>query len=131
MQCEPPTLLFISSPFVRLYYSGLSVRCSAADQTNVWTIALTELVFIFGATFSIKGKDVAWSTYYTENIWLDYLSEGILVRLLVKILVTVVYFGLYKFSLRMESDPVLMALGLKRSIKKDWGRTPTRDGFVC
>lgn len=35
MQYERPTMLFVPSPFVLAYFSGVVMRGSAADQTGI------------------------------------------------------------------------------------------------
>lgn len=90
-----------------------------ADQTRVWTFALTEFVPMAGAMFIINDIWEACSTHYTGNLLLDPVFRGLLLRLSAKNLDVLVYFGLYKFTLRMKTDTVLTALAFKQHMDAD------------
>lgn len=47
------------SLFVLAYYSGGAMRGSAMDQTRIWTIDMTEYVFMAGAMSIVGDKDGA------------------------------------------------------------------------
>lgn len=81
-------------PFVPVYYIGVSMRASAANQTTVWTAVLTGYVFIPRAMFIVNAKDGAWSTYYCGNLHLFHVSGGLLFHLPIKIPEKLEYFGL-------------------------------------
>lgn len=103
---------------------------SAADQTRIWIIALTNFLFTAGAVFFVNAKAGACSTYYSGNLRYDHVSEGPLFWLSVNILATLTYFGLYKFALRMRTDPLLATLAFKRFVEVDSGKTVTKHGFL-
>lgn len=63
MPCEPTTLLFVSSPFAQLYCNGFAMWGSTADQTRIWTIALTDFVLMAGEMFNVGARDGTSSTY--------------------------------------------------------------------
>lgn len=100
MQYEPLTLFFVFSPFVLAYYSGVAMQGSGASQTRIWTIALTEFVFIARAMFIVNDKDGACLICYTGSLRFDHVSWGLLFRLPAKILDSLVYFGLYKATIK-------------------------------
>lgn len=106
------------------------MRGSAADQTRISTISLTEFVFYGGAIFITNDKDGAFSTYYTGNLRLDHVFGRLWFQLSAKFLDTLVYFGLYKFALRMETDPVLTALTFMGCMEVDWDKKAAKDGSV-
>lgn len=62
-QYKLPALLFFPSPFVPACYISVAMRGSAADQTQVRTIALSEFVFMTGAMFIVNIKDGVCLTY--------------------------------------------------------------------
>lgn len=69
--CYLPFLLFVLA-----YYSDVAMPGSATDQTRIWTIALTEYVFMAGAVFIVNAKDGVCSTYYSVNLRFDHTSGG-------------------------------------------------------
>lgn len=58
------------------------------------------------------------------------VSGSLLFRFLVKILGALKYFGLYRFSQRMGTDPVMTAMVFHWSSKVDCERTAVCDRFV-
>lgn len=96
-QYELPILLFVPTPLILTYYSRLGLRRSTDDQTRMWIVYLTEYVFMSRAMFVVNAEDRACPSYYTWNQRFDNLSDGILFRLLEKILDALRYLGLYKF----------------------------------
>lgn len=89
------------------------MRGSATEQTEIWTIALTDFVFMAGVMFIVNDKDAACLTCDTENFRFQKVFGWIRFRLSAKILDTLLYSGLYRFALRMETDPVLTVLAFK------------------
>lgn len=79
LQQEASILLFVPMPLILAYYSGFAIRGSTDDQTRVWTIALTEYVFMAGYMFLINARDGAYLSYYTYNSWFDNLSINLVV----------------------------------------------------
>lgn len=53
---KDPVLLIVLTPLVLFYYSGLAVQGSADDKSCVWTIALTEYVFMAEATLVVRAQ---------------------------------------------------------------------------
>lgn len=78
IQYEPLTLLFVRSSFVLAYYSVVAMRGSAADQIRIWTIALSEYVFMARAMFIVNAKNGACSTYHIGNLQLSHVYLGLL-----------------------------------------------------
>lgn len=72
----------------------------------------------------------ACATYYFGNLLFDHVYGEPLFRLMAKILDPLAYFGVYKFSLHTETDPVLTSLAVKRCMEVDWDKTSSKDGFV-
>lgn len=69
-----------------------------------------------------------YSTYYTEDIRFDHVSVGLLTRPPAKILDIIVYSGLYTFSSRTGTDPVLTAIAFKQCMAVGWGKKATKNG---
>lgn len=63
MQYEPPTLVFVSSPFILAYYNVVTMPGSVADQTWIWKIALTKFLFMAGVMAIVNSKNGPCSTY--------------------------------------------------------------------
>lgn len=93
------------------------MRGSAADPTQVWTIALTEFVFMACVMFIINVQYGAYSMYYTGNLRFDLIPRALFSSFRQKTLGIMAYLGLYNFALRMGTDPVLVVLVFKRYIE--------------
>lgn len=102
-------LVLMPTPFILTNYSGLLLLGSAEDQTRVWTISLSEYVFMSSAMFVIGARNGACTSYYTLNHWFDNLSGSLLSPLLDKLLNVLRYFCLYKLRLQMGTDPLMTA----------------------
>lgn len=85
MQYQPPTLLFVPSPFLMGYHGDLVMCGSAAEETRILTLTLTECVTMAGAMSIANARNKACSTYYMGSLWFDNASEGLLFRLPSKI----------------------------------------------
>lgn len=96
-------LLFVPTPLLLSYYSGMSLRRFADDQTCIWTVELTEYKFMAGMVFVISASDGACHSYYSYNLWLDHVRGSLLLRLTRKILKNVKLLALYKFISRMST----------------------------
>lgn len=59
-------------------YSSLVARGSVDDKNRVLTVALTEYVFMVGATFAVIAKDLLTLWYQTVNPLLNDFSTGLL-----------------------------------------------------
>lgn len=70
------SLLLIPSPFEQLYYSGVTMLASAADQKIVWAIDLADYVFMAVVTIVVIATDRVCGRYYERDLWLSYVSEG-------------------------------------------------------
>lgn len=81
------------------------IQGSADDQIRVWTIALTLYVFMTGAMFVVGARDGVCPSHYILKPRFDGLNASILFCLLDKILDALKLSGLYKFALRMGTDP--------------------------
>lgn len=80
----------------------------------MWTTTLTEYVFITSAVFVVSAREGACPSYYALNHRFDNVSCSIHFRLPDKSLDTLKYFGLYRFALRMGTDPVETAVVFHR-----------------
>lgn len=80
--------------------------------------------------FVDKDKDEATAWYYTLNLRLNQLSGRILFALSENIMDALKYLGLYRFALRMATDPVQTALAIYRRSGVDWTRVVLHDFFV-
>lgn len=76
------------------------MRGSAADQTRVWTIALTVNDFVEGKTSIVTAEDSACSTRQTGNLRFDHVFEVLLPLLPAKI--WILRHILYNISLPYE-----------------------------
>lgn len=123
-------ILFVPTPLILAYYSRLVTRSSADDQTSVSTIALTEYAFMCGTLFVNNARDWACPSYYTSNSRFHNRSGIFLLRLPDRTLDASKYFGLYKLTLRMGTDPVKKAMALNRSVEVNWRCTYVPDGLV-
>lgn len=65
-------------------------------------------------------------TYYSRNIQFDSVSGGLLFRLPARILDALSYYGLHKVSVRMDMDPMLTALDVRRYTEVNRENTATR-----
>lgn len=82
-QYAVPALLFFPTPLVPEYYTGLVLKRSADDRTRVWTIALTEYIFLTGTVLAISANDRVCAGYYTDNQRFDHVTGSLLFDLLV------------------------------------------------
>lgn len=78
MQYDPPTFSFVPSPFVTEYFSGVEMRGFAADQTRIWTMVLTEYIFMSEEMFIVNTRDGVCATYYTGSLQFGHVSGGLL-----------------------------------------------------
>lgn len=108
---------------ISAYHGELVIQGFAEDQTDLWTIALTEYVFMSGIVFVFDGRDVASLCYYTLNLHFDSLSGSIQSRLSDKVLEALNYFRLYKLSLQMRTDPDVNAMAFTCCGEVHWRRT--------
>lgn len=69
-----PSLWFVPTALALSYYSLLALRGSADDQTRIWTMALTEFVFMEGVMFIINARDGAYPSYYTYNHRFEHIG---------------------------------------------------------
>lgn len=88
----------------------LGIAGSTNDKTCVWTIALTEYVFMADTTFVISARPGACSQYSTLSNRFEKWSRGVLSRLSDMILDVLKYLGLCELVVRTGSDPVWIAL---------------------
>lgn len=88
----------------------LVVRGSADDKSRIFPKALTKYGLKAEEMFVVNARDGQTAWYYTLNPRLDRLSDGVLFRLTGKIVDAHKYFGLYRFALRVGTDPVRTAL---------------------
>lgn len=58
------------------HYSGVAMWGSVAEDTRIWTIALTEYVFMVEVMFIVNARDGAYATYYTGNLRFNHVSGG-------------------------------------------------------
>lgn len=101
-----PSLLFVPTPLVLPYYIGLALRGSVDDQTSIWTMVLTEYVFMAGAMFVSNAREGTSPSYYTYNPRSNHIGNSLLFLLLPNILDTLKYFGLNNFARCMGTNPV-------------------------
>lgn len=127
---EVPILLFVPMTYILAHYSGLVIRGSADDQTDVWTVALTEYVFMSGSMLVINVQNGVCLSYYTSNSRSESLNDSLLFSLPDTILNAFNYFGRYQFALRMKTDPIMTAMEFYRYGEADWGITAVRNWFV-
>lgn len=64
-QYEVSISLFVRTSFILSYYSGLVGRGFTDDMAIVWTMALTESVFMSWAMFVVKARHGSTAWYYT------------------------------------------------------------------
>lgn len=83
-----------------------------------------------GAMYVINVWDGACPRHYTLNNWFKTLSGGVFLRLSDRIWYSLKYFGLYKLSLCMGTDPVQTDLVIHRCLEIYWTKTALQDGFV-
>lgn len=95
----------------------------------MWTINLTEYVFISGALLIINAWGRICPSYYNLNPRFDDLSDAIFC-LTDRILDALRYFRLYKFAMRTGTDPVMTFLAFYLCGKFDWYTTAVRGWFV-
>lgn len=58
-------LFFVPMPSILTYYSVLEQQVSADDKTSVWSIALTQYVFLTGSMSVINARDGTCASYYS------------------------------------------------------------------
>lgn len=121
--CLPITLLFS-------YYYGLALQKSADDHNCIWTMALTDYVFMVRAILVINAWEGSCPRYYNYNARLYNIRGSLLFRLPSKILDAPKYFGLYKFASRLGTDTVLTAVLFHRCGERDWEKTAVQDWVV-
>lgn len=73
-------MLFVSTPLIFLYYSGITQRELAADQICIWRVALTEYMVTAGAMLVIDDKHKVCSSYFTYNALFHHTGEGFFVQ---------------------------------------------------
>lgn len=127
-QCDAPVLLIVPQPSVLSFYTGLVLKGSADYKTLLWTIDLTEYVFLTVVIFVINVKDCAYGSYDTHNPRFDRVGGSLLFCLPVKDLDVLKYFVLYEFAQRMTTDPVFTVLAFRRCSEEDWEKTAVPDG---
>lgn len=59
---------------------------SAADQTRIWTVALTEYILYGGVMHIVNDEEETCPKYYTGNLRFHHVSGGLLFRLPAKTL---------------------------------------------
>lgn len=123
-------LLSLPTPFILALHNELVRRGSSDDHSGVWTITLTEYVFISGTIFVINARDGAYSGYYSLNPQFDNLSGSILFSLPDKLLGALRYFGINKIALRLGTDLVMTVAAFHRCKEVDWDRAVARDWFL-
>lgn len=63
-KCELPCLLFVQTPFIFIYYSGLFV-CRASDDTRrIITLAISELAMLAGMQFLLYAAEEGAPDYH-------------------------------------------------------------------
>lgn len=80
--------------------------------------------------FVIKAWNRACPSYYNYNSRFDDRSSSILFRLPDKRLDVLKYFALYKYTLRLDTDPVKTIMGFHSCEENDWVQTAVRDEFM-
>lgn len=110
-------------------YSDVAMRGSADSQTKIWTITITEDMFMAWAIFIVNSRDGASTIYYTGNLQLCHVSVGLPFRLSVGLLNVSAYSVLYKFARRIEGNPVLAALAMEKMYRIGLGDNNDRSRF--
>lgn len=129
-QYDVPALLFVPTPLVLLYYTRLVLKGSADDKTRLWTVALTEYVFLGGVIFVINIRHRDYASYYAHNPRFDHAGGSLLFGLLLKFIDALEYLGLYRLTQRMDTGPILTIMAFHQCSWGDWERTAVRDGLV-
>lgn len=111
-------------------YSGLALRTAANNKMPVWTIAVTENIFMAGAVFVINARNSVCPSYCAYSYLFDILTGSLLFSLLDKFMAALKYSGIYKFSWRMATNYVSTDLALHRYSEVDWAKTAVRDEYV-
>lgn len=57
MQYEALVWLFVSLQLIQTYYISLAVRAFRHEKTYVYTMTITEYVFIVDVMFALNGRD--------------------------------------------------------------------------
>lgn len=123
-------LLFVPTPLVILYYSGLDLRGSADDHTPLWTVVLAEYVYKVGAMFVINARDGACPSYNIYDSRFYHVGDSLLFQLPPKILDTLENLRLYNFASHMSFDLALTSFPLHHCRIVDCGKTAVRDWLV-
>lgn len=116
MQYEPPCCLIVPFLFVFSYYIRVRIRGFAPDKSRVYTITLSEHVFMMRARFIVNVKNGALWTYYTGYLRFDHVFRRLPFWLPANIPGAAVYFGMQAFAVRMGMDPLLRSLAVKRYV---------------
>lgn len=103
---------------------------SSDSKAHLWTNLFTKYGSTAGLMFLKDSKDGAGSTSYTYDSRFENLSCRLLFSLASKILDTLKHIGLYKYTLRIGTDHVLMALVLHRCGEVDPWKTAVNIGPV-
>lgn len=80
--------------------------------------------------FVVNVREGPTPWHYTLNPRFNNFGEGVLFQFFDQLLDALKYFGLYRFALRVGTDPVRTALAIHQYSEIDWTKIALQDGFV-
>lgn len=127
---EFPYLLFIQTPLVSSYYSGLFLPGNSDDIHRVITLPISEFAILAGVYLLLYPAEGAAPEYYVGSFRFDHVESGMLFRLSISLVNVLSHFGFYRIAEKMHMDHVLAALLYHSVTEIDWFSSGSSDYFL-